>query len=279
MKKLSKILIPLVLILVFTESATAQPKFRRNRDPEERTLQIEQVVSPEGITEQIIRHKGFTVSYNEALLIPNWVAWELTDTEASADVVSRTDEFLPDPAVRGRQADTRDYSNTGYDRGHMAAAADMKWDKQAMVESFYMTNICPQNRQLNAGLWLEIEQKCRWWAKKYGTLWIACGPIFVRNEAQALGRSEVAIPDAFFKCVAMKVKDKGAAERWTIVAFVLPNTDLDGTSEDYMFPVANIEALTGYTFFQTLPVDADTLWALKTIVTDRDWTIPGWKKK
>lgn len=279
MRKVLQFTLTLLLLAITAGSALAQPKFKRNRDTEERSLHIEQVVSPAGITEQVLHHKGFTVSYNSALLIPNWVAWELTDTEASAEITSRTDEFLPDPDVRGRQADTRDYSNTGYDRGHMAPAADMKWDRQAMVESFYMTNICPQDRLLNAGLWLELEQKCRWWAKKYGTVWVACGPIFVRSEAKALGSSDVAVPDAFFKCVAMKVKEKGSPERWTMAAFVMPNIELEGSAEDYLFPIGSVEALTGYSFFQDVPVDAETLWALKTAVTERDWVIPNWKKK
>ena len=282
MKQFLKITTVLLLVVTATETM-AQPKFHRNRDAgkdaEERVLRVERVVSPAGISEQVIEHKGFTVSYNEALLIPNWVAWELTAEEASADVVSRTDEFLPDPLVKGRQADTRDYTGTGYDRGHMAAAADMKWDRQAMVESFYMTNVCPQDPKLNAGVWLELEQKCRWWAKRYGTVWIACGPLFIRSEAKALGDCDVAVPDAFFKCVAMRVKEKGSPERWTLAAFVLPNTNLDGSTGDYLFSVASVEALTGYTFFQDVPVDSELLWALKTAVIERDWVIPGWKKK
>lgn len=277
MKRFHLIFLLTFLVIGFVNT-DAQPKFKRNKSPEE-GLNIERVISPEGISEQIIQHKGFTVSYNETLLIPNWVCWELTGEEASADAVSRTDEFLPDPATRGRQADTRDYSNTGYDRGHMAPAADMKWDKQAMVESFYMTNICPQDRNLNAGLWLETEQKCRWWAKRYGAVWIACGPLFVRSEAKALGSSDIAVPDAFFKVMAMKVREKGSAERWTCAAVVMPNVALEGDITDYLFPVASVEALTGYTFFSDLPVSADDLWLLKTVVNDKDWQIPNWKKK
>ena len=277
MKKINLLFLLTFLVLnIFV--VDAQPKFKRNKSPEE-GLNIERVISPEGISEQIIQHKGFTVSYNETLLIPNWVCWSLTSEEASAEAVSRTDEFLPDPAAKGRQADTRDYSNTGYDRGHMAPAADMKWDKEAMIESFYMTNICPQDRELNAGIWLETEQKCRWWAKRYGTVWIACGPLFVRSEAKALGNSDVAVPDAFFKVMAMKVKEKGSAERWTCAAVVAPNVSLEGDITDYLFPVASVEALTGYTFFSDLPVSPDELWALKTAVNEKDWQIPNWKKK
>ena len=264
-----------ILTTILAVDATAQPKFKRNK-PVEPDYHIDEVVSPPGLTEQVIHHKGYTVSYNSNLLIPNWVAWELTAEEASAQIASRTDQFLPDPAVKGKQADTRDYSNSGYDRGHMAPAADMKWDAQAMVESFYMTNQCPQSKELNEGLWLELEQKCRWWAKKWGKVWIVCGPIFVRGEAKAIGENEVAVPDAFFKCVAMKVKDK-SGERYTCAAFVLPNINCTGDLSGYLFQVASIEAVTKYKIFSNIPIAPDDLWALKIVVTESDWEIPGWK--
>ena len=69
--------------------------------------------------------------------------------------------------MRSPQTSTGDYTKSGYDRGHMAPAADMKWNKQAMEESFYMSNICPQNPNLNRGDWNDLEEKSRQMAKKY----------------------------------------------------------------------------------------------------------------
>ena len=99
---------------------------------------------------QILKRKGYTLSYNADYKTPQWVAWELTKKETKGKE-GRTDKFLPDPDVRGAKAYTGDYTKSGYDRGHMAPAADMKWSKQAMEESFYMSNICPQNPNLNRG--------------------------------------------------------------------------------------------------------------------------------
>ncbi|MDR2844216.1 MAG: DNA/RNA non-specific endonuclease, partial [Candidatus Symbiothrix sp.] len=92
----------------------------------------------EGRKEQIIEHTGYTVSYNQEWKIPNWVAYELTKDEIEG-VTPRGKAFIPDPAVHGVSATTDDYKNSGYDRGHMAPAADMKWSKQAMNESFYLS--------------------------------------------------------------------------------------------------------------------------------------------
>lgn len=269
---MKKIILIATLILT-TISLSAQPAFKRNKKSERKQYNIEEVVSG-AATEQVIKHKGFTVSYNSILLNPNWVAYELTSEEASATDVSRTDEFLPDPAVKGKQADTRDYSRSGFDRGHMAAAADMKWDRDAMVESFYMTNICPQDRELNSGLWLELEQKCRYWAKKYDRVWIVCGPVFTKGHNQPIGDNHVAVPDAFFKCVCMQVDG-----RWTMAGFIMPNLPLNQELERYAFPVIGIEALTGHKLFNNVPVTPTELQQLKSFITREDWQIANWKKR
>ena len=95
-----------------------------------------------GRTEQIIKHTGYTVSYNEDWKIPNWVAYELTAAEVQGDE-PRSNKFVPDPDVWGETATNFDYKGKGYDRGHMAPAADMKWSRKAMKESFYYSNILP----------------------------------------------------------------------------------------------------------------------------------------
>lgn len=120
------------------------------------------------VPEQILHRKGYTASYNREHKIPNWVAWELTP-EKLIERESRTDKFLPDPDLPESQAvTTDDYKRSGMDRGHMCPAGDNRWHWKAMQESFYMTNICPQNHNLNRGDWKELEEACRLWAKKKG---------------------------------------------------------------------------------------------------------------
>ena len=113
------------------------------------------------VPEQILHRKGYTASYNREHKIPNWVAWELTP-EKLIERESRTDKFLPDPDLPESQAvTTDDYKRSGMDRGHMCPAGDNRWHWKAMQESFYMTNICPQNHNLNRGDWKELEEACR----------------------------------------------------------------------------------------------------------------------
>ena len=122
---------------------------------------IEETKTNSDLEVQIIEHIGYKVSYNQTWCIPNWVAYELTKIEVEGQF-PRRGSFCPDPYVKGYSAETSDYSNSGYDRGHMAPAADMKWSEKVMLESFYLTNICPQNKNLNSGLWLALEERARY---------------------------------------------------------------------------------------------------------------------
>lgn len=209
---------------------------------------------------QILSYKGFTVSYNNNTRLPNWVAYELTATEVAGDL-PRKDKFRPDPAANGPQANKEDYRNSGWDRGHMAPAADMKWDAEAMGESCYFTNICPQNPQLNGGDWKELEEKCRKWAQKHGNLYIACGPIILDNVHGTIGANEVIIPDKFYKVVLARINGE-----YRGAGFIFHNSPLRKSKisskppvnrplESYLVPIDEVEAITGIDFFPALPAD------------------------
>jgi endonuclease G len=83
--------------------------------------------------DQIIKHTGYTLSYNSTYNIANWVAYELTASE-TRPVVQRNNQFVPDPLLTSGKASNEDYRGTGYDRGHLAPAADMCYSNQTMVE-------------------------------------------------------------------------------------------------------------------------------------------------
>ena len=197
--------------------------------------------------EIVIKHLGYTVSYNNFYKTPNWVAWELTRKETEGDE-GRTNKFLPDPELPEPRVVTSDYTNSGYDRGHMAPAADMKWSKQAMKESFYMSNICPQNRKLNRDDWGDLEESCRKWADKYGTIYIACGPIYDSKSPKRIGESRVAVPDRFFKVVLVYNRKNPMA-----MGFLFENKANHQDLKNYMVTVDKVEEETGLDFFPKVP--------------------------
>ena len=112
--------------------------------------------------EVVTTHIGYTTSFNSSSMIPNWVAYELTEEETRGTVGRPSNSpFQPDPSYHGKQPDRRDYSRSGWDKGHLAPCADMKWSEQAMFESFFFTNICPQNHDFNEKDWQKLEDKAR----------------------------------------------------------------------------------------------------------------------
>ena len=196
-------------------------------------------------SEQIITHKGYTVSYNSDWCVPNWVAYELTKDEASGNE-ERADRFEPDPDVKGTSPTFRDYSHSEYDRGHMAPAGDMKWDKTAMKESFYLSNICPQDHNLNSGDWNDLEMKIRYWARKYGNIYIACGPI-MSNNPETIGYNNVAVPDAFYKVCLCQINGE-----WQALGFIFKNVAGHNPLSSYCKSIDEVEEITGIDFFPKL---------------------------
>ena len=194
---------------------------------------------------------GYTVSYNEYYKNPNWVAWELTREETKGET-ERYDKFMPDPDLSEPRVVHKDYTKSGYDRGHMAPAADMKWSKQAMIESFYMSNICPQTGNLNRGDWNDLEELCRDWAEKYGRIYIACGPIFDSKSPKRIGGHKVAVPDRFFKVVLIYNRKNPIA-----MGFIFRNIAHSQDIDKYMVTVDSVENVTGMDFFSKLPDDVE----------------------
>ena len=126
--------------------------------------------------EQIIYHTGFTLSYNEAHEQASWVAYELTSNELIKKV-NRSDNFKQDPKVETGSALLSDYVRSGYDRGHLAPAADMSWSQITMEESFYMSNISPQKPGFNRGIWKKLESYVRQWAYDNESIYVVTGGI------------------------------------------------------------------------------------------------------
>ena len=220
----------------------------------------------DGRAEQLIEHLAYSLSYSDEWKLPNWVAYELTREETMGDA-ERCDGFEPDPKVMGQTVVHADYTrNPGkYDRGHMAPAADMKWSERAMRESFYTSNICPQNANLNRGDWNDIEEMVREYAQRYGAVYVVCGPI-VGEEPEYMGNYQrIAIPDAFYTALLRK---KG--EGWTAIGFVCKNVAGSNPILYYVRTVDEIEELAGVDLFYGLPDEVEN--EMESMDNIGDWT-------
>lgn len=202
-----------------------------------------------GQREQVIEHVGYTVSWNADWNIPNWVSYELTASETDGEE-NRKGSFEPDPMVNGDRIVHKDYKNDlGYDRGHMAPAADMKWSEQAMEESFYTSNICPQNHNLNCGDWKKLEEQVRLYATDYDGVWVVTGPI-VKSTDNTLGTErKVVIPEAFYKVILARFEGE-----YHGIGFIMKNCPKEGKwgLDHYVVTIDEVEKASGIDFFYQL---------------------------
>ena len=226
-------------------------------------MEIPETVSD--VPEQIISYLGYTLSYNNGTRLPNWVAYELTAEEAEGEN-PRKDRFRQDPQAYGPQGDKEDYKHSGWDRGHMAPAGDFKWSEEAMDETYYFTNICPQNTQLNTGDWKELEEQCRRWAVKYGRLYIVCGPIVENNRYGTIGENGVIIPDGFFKVILAPYYNK-----YKGVGFIFENKKGGKKMVEHAVTIDEVERVTGIDFFPSLPDDVED--AVESAIEKSVWSL------
>ena len=202
-------------------------------------------------SEDIVCHTGYTASYNHTTLCPDWVAWELTANEANGQLDGQY-SFSRDPDVDFPKASREDYSHSGWDKGHMAPRADMKWSRKALEESYYFTNICPQDHEMNSQAWRKIEEMTRRVARQRGTVWVVCGPIYDSTDHRQIGVAGVHVPDRFFKALAINISSK-----YHSIGFLISNDHQDGSPQRYAVSVDSVETVIGRNLFSTLPEEAE----------------------
>ncbi len=198
----------------------------------------------------IVRHTYYTLSYNENYEQANWVYYSLTDSMILNSGQERSNSFKMDKSVISISAKSSDYTNSGYDRGHLCPAGDMGFSAIAMEESFLMSNISPQFPEFNRGIWKELESTVRDWAKKERQLYVVTGPVFSDNKG-TIGKEEVLVPGYYFKIIY------DPADKPKMIAFVLPNEKSDRPLTDFAVTVDDAEKLTGFDFFSQLADDVE----------------------
>ncbi|WP_309597724.1 DNA/RNA non-specific endonuclease [Flavobacterium oreochromis] len=157
---------------------------------------------PTSKTGQVIHHKYYTLSYSEKDEQAEWVAYQLK-REDVVHINHKRPYFVNDPMVKSGSANWKNYIRSGYDRGHLCPAGDRRFSKNAFEETFYTSNITPQKNNFNAGIWNRLEQKTRYWAKKYDGLYVITGGV-LSGKLKHIGRENVTVPDYFYKIILNK---------------------------------------------------------------------------
>lgn len=191
-------------------------------------------------------HTYYSYAYCPEYRDSYWVSYILTKKMVKTKTVDRDDEEFTKDHGHQFYAVASDYTNTGYDRGHLCPAGDMNFNQIAMTESFFMTNVSPQKPGFNRGIWRELEEQTRDWAVENDSIYVVSGAIFSQNPKR-IGEDEVAVPSKFYKVVA----DISADDGYKAIAFVFQNKDYpdDADFMDYAMSVNELEELTGIDFF------------------------------
>ncbi|GAB4026567.1 DNA/RNA non-specific endonuclease [Spirosoma koreense] len=202
--------------------------------------------------DQIIRHEGYTLRYREEYKDADWVAYPLLDYETTGEAERKLEQFQPDLSVPNGTALSSDYTRSGFDRGHLAPAADFKFSQRMMRETFYMSNITPQVPQFNRGIWKDLEDLVRRWAVRDNGLYVVTGAV-LKPGLPTIGRSnEISVPEKFYKVILYCNNPE-----IRMIGFLLNNEPSDRSLKQFVVSVDTIEQLTGIDFFPKLPDDLE----------------------
>ena len=196
---------------------------------------------------ELLCRKGFLLAYSAERKTPLWVIEFLTADKAQGKLPIDS-KYQPDPDLKkGLRAERDDYQNSGYKMRQMAHAAHMRWDKQAMEQSFYLSNIIPQSdRGRNQGIWKNFEERLLHLAIDRGALYVFTGPIYEEGVMKTIGSNKVAIPTHIFKIIYDPYKVEA-------IALIMPNEELqEANINHYIVTIRDIERKTGLNFLSNL---------------------------
>jgi endonuclease G len=198
-------------------------------------------------TGSVVSYTGFSLLYDETHEQARWVAYELTQEE-TGNGVERSNHFMEDPHIATQSATNADYAKSGYDRGHLAPASDMGWSATSMEESFYFSNMSPQNPSFNRGIWKKLETQVRNWASEHESIYVVTGPILT-DGLPTIGPNKVSVPAYYYKVIV----DINKPEMHGI-GFILPNAASKSPLSDFAVTIDSVEKVTGLDFFHSITV-------------------------
>ena len=216
-----------------------------------------------GPADTIVEREGYALGYIEKHEQSAWVQYVLTAEEVSRRTAKREGCFRPDPAIPTGSATPQDYARSGYDRGHLAPAADMSFSVKTMSESFYMSNMSPQAPQFNRGIWNKLEKQVRHFAAREKRIVVVTGPVLPPDKSITIGVNQVTVPRYYYKAIY------DTTPPGKMIAFVLPNKDSSADLRSFAVTVDHVEELTGLDFFSSVPQPEQE--RLERTVTTENW--------
>ena len=200
-----------------------------------------------GEADTVVDRIGYALGYIEYHEQAAWVVYKLTRDEVQTKVSKRKNRFMEDPEIPTGSACSADYLRSGYDRGHLAPAADMAFSERAMADSFYYSNMSPQQPKFNRGIWKKLEEQVRYFAVREGAVYVVTGPVLPKEKTITIGPNRVTVPTHYYKVIYDLTEPK------KMIGFILPNCNIKADLKDFAVTVRQVEEQTGLDFFSVVP--------------------------
>ncbi len=254
-------LIAFLFFFSFACQSSTEPKINNNTTPSKINsvhVALGVPIDNDSTDDYYIIRYQYVISYNHNKNTCNWVAWNL-NADWYGDAERFSGNFKKDTALPTGwyQVKHDDYTNSGYDRGHMVRSEERTKNDSDNLSTFFTTNILPQRPDLNRGVWLDLEYHCEDLCKKENKeLYIVAGGIF-HSDSTLMGKGIVPVPDSCFKIIVVLSKGQGVKNVSTtteVIAVVMPNIDgiMKDDWEKYKTTVRRIENSTGYDFLTSI---------------------------
>ena len=217
-----------------------------------------------GCADIVVEHEGYAVGYSREHCQAKWTQYRLTKQNMKDCMGKPRYEgpFQPDPYVPYKQAWNRDYTKSGYQKGHLVPDLDLRYSATAEKETFYYSNVSPQIDKFNTGVWKRLENKVRSLSIREGSIVVVTGPIFPISGGTKLG-DMITVPKKFFKVIY----SEGAQPK--MIGFIIPHQSTQADIKVFVCTVARVEAETGLKFFDKLPKGVQK--ELKTRSSPSEW--------
>jgi endonuclease G len=198
---------------------------------------------PTSTTNAIYHRSAYVFSYSEAHEQSEWVAYYLDVDDINSIHFDRP-FFTQDPLVKSASADWRNYKKSGYDKGHLCPAGDRKESFKSFQETFFTSNISPQEHEFNSGLWNRLEDKIRYWATAKEGLYVVTGGVLT-EDLKTIGKEKVSVPNYFYKVLLSK-------DGTQMIGFLVPHENSNQPLYEFVVSVDEIEKMTGIDFYPNL---------------------------
>ena len=194
-----------------------------------------------------LEHGCYTIGYDLSKRHAAYVSYVITPSDIEGNA-KRKNNFKPDPLLPEQfSAQDEDYYKSGFDRGHLCPAADMKVSQTCMDKSFYYSNMSPQLAGFNRGVWKKLEAQVREWCKNSDSLKIITGPIFSKSDT-TLGPNNICVPQRYYKTVLRYKNDSSS-----MIGFILNNESSKNELSTFSVSIDEIESKTEIDFYKYLP--------------------------